>query len=729
MKQHHTIFALFFLSGFCGLVYQTVWVRLAFASFGIITPVLSVVVSVFMLGLCAGSWLGGRWIGPLTARWKRPPIFFYALIELVIAAGSVAAPVLMRWGQTLLLQTGQADSFAYLLLSTLFLAVALFPWCLAMGMTLPFMIAHLRDTAEETLNFSFLYTVNTLGALAGVLAAAVVLIEAFGFRQTLLIAGLLNLCIGLLGLSLAHRVRGKPPRTDAPRRSGAALRGRIVHAILFTAGFAGLGMEVAWIRGFTPVLGTQVYSFALLLFFYLLATWTGAACYRRERDIPESTILLLLPAAACLPIIMNDPSLLAHLPGVWKRAIRMSLAPVSIFPFCALLGYLTPALVDRYFGRDPRAAGTAYAVNAAGCIAGPLVASYLLLPGLGFRGTLLTLTLPFLLFPFMLGARRLYSATGVLSGILLSFAALVSRSYEEPGHGVVRRDHSATVQSLGTGMRKQLLVNGIGMTALTTDTKVMAHLPLLALGRPPERALSICFGMGTTHRSLLSWGLQATAVELVPSVLDAFDYYFDDAAQVRADPRGTEVVDDGRRFLRRTKERYDVVVVDPPPPMESAGSSLLYSEEFYADMKTKMTDGAVLQQWLPYVPGADFHILEAVTVALTRSFRHVRLFRSIDGAGSHFLASDREIVLPTGEEAARRMPEAARRDLVEWQGTSTPAALLRDIFHKETPIRVVLREHSHATIRDDHPDNEYFLLRRVIGALFLKSLRHSEGTS
>ena len=64
-------------------------------------------------------------------------------------------------------------------------------------------------------------------------------------------------------------------------------------------------------------------------------------------------------------------------------------------------------------------------------------------------------------------------------------------------------------------MNKQLLINGIGMTALTTTTKVMAHLPLLALGRPAEHALTICFGMGTSHRSLLSWDIRATAVELV----------------------------------------------------------------------------------------------------------------------------------------------------------------------------------------------------------------------
>ena len=54
------LFVLFFLSGFSGLVYQVLWVRMAFASFGIIIQVLSIVVSVFMLGLSLGAWAGGR---------------------------------------------------------------------------------------------------------------------------------------------------------------------------------------------------------------------------------------------------------------------------------------------------------------------------------------------------------------------------------------------------------------------------------------------------------------------------------------------------------------------------------------------------------------------------------------------------------------------------------------------------------------------------------------------
>src|SRR5579863_3974769 len=86
--QRGIFFVFFFLSGFSSLVYQVVWTRLAFASFGIITPVFSVVISVFMLGLSIGSWAGGKVIPGLVRRTGLSAIFFYAGAELIIGLGA-----------------------------------------------------------------------------------------------------------------------------------------------------------------------------------------------------------------------------------------------------------------------------------------------------------------------------------------------------------------------------------------------------------------------------------------------------------------------------------------------------------------------------------------------------------------------------------------------------------------------------------------------------------------
>src|SRR5215813_6764452 len=127
------LFLLFFCSGFCSLLYQVVWVRMAFAHFGVITPVLSVVLSVFMLGLGLGSWLGGKWASRWSSRLKISSAYFYGAAELVIGTGAFVVPQLFQFGERFLFGAGEASSADYLLISAIFITVAILPWCIMMG--------------------------------------------------------------------------------------------------------------------------------------------------------------------------------------------------------------------------------------------------------------------------------------------------------------------------------------------------------------------------------------------------------------------------------------------------------------------------------------------------------------------------------------------------------------------------------------------------------------------
>jgi predicted membrane-bound spermidine synthase len=148
------LFLLFFLSGFCSLAYQVVWTRMAFASFGIITPVLSVVLSVFMLGLAVGSWAGGRYIASLVEKTGLSAVVFYAGAEFLIGLGAFAVPKLFALGEHVLLTSGQTDSFRYLSLSALVLAFSILPWCLFMGTTFPLMMAYIRERDSKNTELS-----------------------------------------------------------------------------------------------------------------------------------------------------------------------------------------------------------------------------------------------------------------------------------------------------------------------------------------------------------------------------------------------------------------------------------------------------------------------------------------------------------------------------------------------------------------------------------------------
>ncbi len=136
----------------------------------------------------------------------------------------------------------------------------------------------------------------------------------------------------------------------------------------------------------------------------------------------------------------------------------------------------------------------------------------------------------------------------------------------------------------------------------------------------------------------MSWGIPVTVVELVPSVPKLFTYFHPGAGDLLHSPRAHIVVDDGRRFLDRSTERFDAVIIDPPPPINAAGSSLLYSREFYELAKAHLSPDGILQQWLWRGDNVD---RAAATRALTQVFPYVRVYGPVqwrDGVQRHMLS-------------------------------------------------------------------------------------------
>lgn len=707
-------FIFFFISGFCSVLYELVWLRLSMAQFGVTTAMVSIVLSVFMAGLGLGSWASGAWIRRHGEKVDFPILRLYAAIELLIGASGILVPYELRLGRSLLQGLGSTSSVEYYVVSGIWVALTLIPWSALMGATIPIgMLAIERAFPKESSrSFSYLYTANVAGALAGTILP-LLLIELLGFHGAVRFGAGCNVLIAVLALIVSKVARRKDVKEALQPQIGRAptAAGEVpVLALLFATGLTSMGMEVVWVRQFTPYLGTVVYAFASILATYLTATFVGSRVYRRwsTRGRQESPVLwTLLALFALFPLIMASSSI------VLSKGPRLLL---GIAPFTALLGFLTPMLIDRWSGGDPAQAGTAYAVNVVGCILGPLLAGFVLLPWMSERWALLLLSLPWLI----IGVRGDHGmsqsgsppgfARRAASYLLLPLALglfLASKGYEwQYGKsGKVLRDSTATVIAAGSGMQKMLLVNGYGMTWLTPTTKMMAHLPLAFLGRPPQNALVICFGMGTTFRSLHSWAIPVTAVELVPSVPRLFSYFHSDAPAILSSRLSHVVIDDGRRYLERTSQQYDVITIDPPPPVEAAGSSLLYSEDFYSVVRQHLRPGGILQQW---TPGAEAQDSAAVALALRQSFLDVRVFSAGPGGRFHFLASDRPLPNLTASELAQRLPALAAADLVEWGPQPSAEARFAEILHNEVPIdQLISASPATPALSDDRPINEY----------------------
>jgi predicted membrane-bound spermidine synthase len=725
--------AFFIVSGFCALVYEIVWGRLAMASYGVNAALISIVLSVFMAGLGLGSWGAGVLTRRVASFDAAKALRFYSLAELLIGVSSVAVPFQIRLGRQLMLHAqgfGAWQTSRFFLLAGFWIALSLLPWCACMGATFPLLMDVIRKStrSEARHSFSFLYVSNVLGALLGTVLSAFILIELFGFHGTLYVAAILNLLLALFAFRLSFSPFSSGtdaiPEIESTRwEEYDRSPGRSILLLLFITGLVSMGMEVVWVRQFTPYLGNAVYAFAEILGIYLLATFLGSRDYRsrvrlHQRDDNEFK-WGLLALFALLPLLGADPLIPVHGPSI------ILLRLVSIALFCALTGFLTPSLVDTWSSGNPERAGTAYAINVLGCIVGPLIAGFLLLPWLGERRSIVALSIPLFAIAVVTTFRGGPSAKDKSrqSKIQLGFAIAaafaifyVSHDYETrfPTREV-RRDYSATVVAAGTGAERTLLVNGVGMTVLTPITKYMVHLPSAFLASPPKKGLVICFGMGTSFRSMLSWGIPTTAVDLIPSVPAVFDYFHKDAQELIQSSNARIVADDGRRFLDQSRETYDVIVVDPPPPVEAAGSSLLYSTEFYDVIKKHLRPKGILQIWYPDSTG-DATTTSSFTKALLQSFPYVRAFQSYDSQfGIHYLASMEPILPASSEVLASRLPAAAAADLVEWGPETSPQKQFDLVLSKELPLeRLVAEDPKANALRDDKPVNEYYGLRRYL---------------
>ncbi len=712
-------FIFFFVSGFCSILYEVVWLRLAMAKFGVTSALLSIVLSMFMAGLGLGSWLGGRFVKVQQSLSAGSALRLYAAAEFAIGASALLVPLELAKGRELIAQWSPASTIAYYSASCFCIGLTLVPWCAWMGATIPFAMAGIRGLIPEAADrsFSFLYLANVVGAFFGALVP-LILIEAWGFHGTLKVASILNIALAVSALVVSAKARAHRSSIKKILNAPSIAAHRFgVLALLFATGCTSMGLEVVWTREFTPYVGTVVYAFSSLLALYLGSTFLGSRIYRRwsaKGHRVSPTVWALLGFSGLLAAVTADPAV--HLP----RLLRLV---IGIVPFSGLLGFVTPMLVDRWSGGDPDRAGSAYAWNVVGCIVGPLLSGFLFLPFAGERWVLLIFASPWLAVSIIprwstrLDLCRRELAWERICSYVLAITAIISifatRGYESRFSGaVVRRDPTATIIAMGTGLDKHLLVNGIGITKMTPITKMMAHLPLAFLDHPPENALAICFGMGTSYRSLLSWNIRTTAVELVPSVPKVFWYFHSDAQVLLNSPLSQVVIDDGRNYLERTKEQFDVITIDPPPPVEAAGSSLLYSKEFYATITRRLKPGGILQQWLPR---ADATVRASAARALQESFRYVRVFGSVEGWGLHFLASNQPIPERTPAQLTERLPATAVRDLIEWGPEPTAEANLAIVLSREQPVSQIVAEDPDAlALVDDRPINEFYGLRRYI---------------
>jgi len=694
-----------FLSGIGALIFETLWLRLSGLAFGNSVWAAALILSSFMAGLALGNALAASL---RIRRWRS--LHLYAVLEGLVAVFGCTIvfglPVLGDWmrpvWQTLwsyqptLLALRFIVSFLILLVPTT-----------AMGLTLPVII---EDPALRQTNFGrvigFLYGSNTLGAVVGALLGEAYLIGAFGLRGTGLFAGLASCVAAAMALLLARSSGDMSLHSKFPLRLDASYRApwRLL-LVSFGTGCILLCLEVVWFRFLRLYVASSPTTFAIMLAVVLAGIGFGGivagVIHRGSGRLNDLLpVLLLLAAIAALLSYLLFPERLAQTrTGVfdlsWRVVALLSLA--LMFPVAFLSGILFPSLVASVqvsVGDRMNSTGITTLFNTTGAAAGPLLASFVLLPGVGYQWSLLLCTAGYLLLSVMASERSSWSVSqpvgrltiALCAGAILLMAILpyhraeshfshASRPYEIDEHGnvlahVVKRIEgtSDTLQLLrrdlfGEPYYYRLLTNDFSMSATNPRNqrymRLFAYLPL-AFRPESEDVLLLCYGCGVTADALLHGPnvKRMDAVDISKEVFALANFYSGiNYSNPLRDPRVHAVVQDGRFFLQASPQQYDIISGEPPPP-KVMGAVNLYTSEFFRLMHSRLKEGGIATFWLPI---NQLKVDEAKTI--------LRAFHDAFANASVWASADQDWIMMGIKGSGRKVKEEEIRQLWSQSGS------------------------------------------------------------
>ena len=367
-------FLFFFVSGFCSILYEIIWLRLSMAQFGVTTALVSIVLSMFMAGLGLGSWGVGYAIRRYGERIKIPALRLYAFAELLIGISALAVPAELSLGRHLLERASISASSSYYLFSGAWIALTLIPWCACMGATIPLAMLAINEElsarSAPVVQLSLPGECPWRGGGRHGASAPYRNLRISRHAQNWRAAEWFAFCIRD-GTHAEDVQRGNPPvrETAVTGVSTQTSAGRKPLVLLFLTGLTSMGAEVVWIRQFTPYLSTVVYAFASILGVYLAATFAGSRVYRywsRSHDHEGGSGLgsawICMPAAgAYLPVLSSQVRFGNAAAGAWHRTVFRDSGIRNTHAGGSLVGRRSgpgwPSLCGQCGGMHSRAAG------------------------------------------------------------------------------------------------------------------------------------------------------------------------------------------------------------------------------------------------------------------------------------------------------------------------------------------------------------------------------------
>ncbi len=411
------------MSGFSGLIYESIWSHYLKLFLGHAAYAQTLVIAIFMGGLALGSLVCSKY----SLRWKNVLLLYalaegiiglfalgfhnvfvaftsYSYNEVIPALGSPALVTLYKWTTSSLL---------------------ILPQSILLGMTFPLMSAGIirlfpRKPGES---LSVLYFTNSFGAAIGILVSGFFLIRSLGLPGSMTVAAVMNIIIAVVvgvtiyllrstvlpgdvqqDIDVSHEGAGVKADAALATDKESSVASRYLLIIAFVTGLASFVYEISWIRMLSLVLSSSTHAFELMLSAFIFGLAFGGYWIKRRIDQLEnparflaviqivmgmfalSTLILYNHTFDFMQSILQVLSRTEEAYGVFNFSSHLiALAIMLPTTFCAgmTLPLITYTLIRQ--GNGEKSIGAVYASNTLGAIVGVFFAVHIGMPLLGLQ--------------------------------------------------------------------------------------------------------------------------------------------------------------------------------------------------------------------------------------------------------------------------------------------------------------------------------------------------------
>jgi spermidine synthase len=413
----------------------------------------------------------------------------------------------------------------------------------------------------------------------------------------------------------------------------------LLKASLFIMGLSGIIAQVLLLREFLVSFYGNELTLGIILANWLVLEAMGSffvgKTVEKSDKKTEIFVLLQLVFSLALPMAIyfsrTFKNFLIATPGeaVGFASIFVSsiliLLPVAI-PHGALFTYgskLYAQYTAQYTDEDASSIGKVYILETLGTILGGLSITYILIQYFNSFEIALMVSLlnasvsVFLLWPdrrpLLFTSRTVFYGLSVFLTLLYTLALLTGaeRIHRSSIHSqwkemkVLHYENSVYGNITVTRREEQFTFFTNGIPAISTPVPDMAsiedfvHFPMLSHERPGS-VLILTGGVGGLIHEILKYPVsRIDYVELDPLLFKLVNRFSTPLTRSElSDPRVTLHDTDGRFFILRTQERFDLIFIGLSAPQELQ-TNRLFSSEFFRIAKQKMNPDGILVLTLP----------------------------------------------------------------------------------------------------------------------------------